>query len=383
MIEYHKNCKNIIKNKIYFRAASFCSCARFRCSSFSCSISFCLCICFSISACLRLSCSSLHNRKRGHRHFFFTRHASLISCHATLLPYFLLLLGLLPLFALSLFLLLSLNLQQRFAPTLQFRLTFLEVLFAFVLKWSLQKGRAFFLSSCAKKRRVFLYESRAHAHTCGMPASGSIFSVAFWDVRLLWRCRLNEGGMSSSGSVVGIFSPVLAISQRCIARTNSSEPKRPSESISDRALELMYTQIFTTTSVFYNVKRNYLSRVYIPYLSEHGLRQLRLHHDISRLGPGQEAGSRSVPSVEQLGVLQLALMRHRPFYGLRRADGMLAVLRVHGAHSIYTRWPSRCAQRCVRGHGRLRDSAVHQRAVRGRRGYQRQCHGRSDSSAWK
>lgn len=186
--------------------------------------------------------------------------------------------------------------------------------------------------------------------------------------------------MSSSGSVVGIFSPVLAMSQRCIARTNSSEPKRPSESISDSALELMYTQIFTTTPVFYNVK-GITCPVFIPYLSEHGLRQLRLHHDISRLGPGQEAGSRSVPSVEQLGVLQLALMRHRPFYGLRRADGMLAVLRVHGAHSIYTRWPSRCAQRCVRGHGRLRDSAVHQGAVCGRRGYQRQCHGRSDSSA--
>lgn len=86
MIEYHENCKNIIKNidKIYFRAASFCSCARFRCSSFSCSISFCLCICFSISACLRLSCSSLHNRKRGyHRHFCFTRRASLISCQFT------------------------------------------------------------------------------------------------------------------------------------------------------------------------------------------------------------------------------------------------------------------------------------------------------------
>lgn len=142
----------------------------------------------------------------------------------------------------------------------------------------------------------------------------------------------------------------------------------------------VHSDIHNHSPVFCNVK-GITCPVFIPYLSEHGLRQLRLHHDISRLGPGQEAGSRSVPSVEQLGVLQLALMRHRPFYGLRRADGMLAVLRVHGAHSIYTRWPSRCAQRCVRGHGRLRDSAVHQGAVCGRRGYQRQCHGRSDSSA--
>lgn len=69
--------------------------------------------------------------------FFYTsRIFNIVSIHArsTLLPYFLLLLGLFPLFALSLFLLLPLNLQQRFAPTLQFRLTFLEVLFAFVLK---------------------------------------------------------------------------------------------------------------------------------------------------------------------------------------------------------------------------------------------------------
>lgn len=52
---------------IYLRAASLCSCARFRCSSFSCSISFCLNICFSISACLRLSCSNLYEMTKKQR----------------------------------------------------------------------------------------------------------------------------------------------------------------------------------------------------------------------------------------------------------------------------------------------------------------------------
>lgn len=47
----------------------------------------------------------------------------------------------------------------------------------------------------------------------------------------------NEGGMRSTGRTAGGRFPTAACSHRCMAKTNSSQPRRPSESMSDRALE--------------------------------------------------------------------------------------------------------------------------------------------------
>lgn len=50
--------------------------------------------------------------------------------------------------------------------------------------------------------------------------------------KLLFLCLRNVGGNRLAGSVDGTASPLLAISQRCRARTNSSHDNLPSESIS-------------------------------------------------------------------------------------------------------------------------------------------------------
>lgn len=47
---------------------------------------------------------------------------------------------------------------------------------------------------------------------------------------------LNDGGIRSSGNFDGGGVPNEACSHKCIAKTNSSHPNLPSESISERAL---------------------------------------------------------------------------------------------------------------------------------------------------
>lgn len=93
--------------------------------------------------------------------------------------------------------------------------------------------------------RIIIQQSIKHneLYTCGIPADGSTLSTEPCDcVKLPWRCRLNVGGISSNGRVLGICSPVLAKSHKCIANTNSSQPKRPSESISANALKISVSQ---------------------------------------------------------------------------------------------------------------------------------------------
>ena len=48
--------------------------------------------------------------------------------------------------------------------------------------------------------------------------------------------RRKAGGLSSAGNTSGSFSPDRAISHRCMHKTNSSQDKRPSTSMSDSPL---------------------------------------------------------------------------------------------------------------------------------------------------
>lgn len=66
-----------------------------------------------------------------------------------------------------------------------------------------------------------------------MPANGS--GTSLFAETLFCRCLRNAGGMRSMGRGEGIFCFDLAKSQRCIARTNSSQDNWPSESMSERS----------------------------------------------------------------------------------------------------------------------------------------------------
>lgn len=118
------------------------------------------------------------------------------------------------------------------------------------------------------------------------------------------------------------------------------ESKRFSKSYSIRPRKHVDLLKFQLTSTMLTLE---VTTICLPYLCKNSLGQLRLHHNVPCLRARQEAGSCSVPRVEELSVLQFRLMRHGPFDGLWRADRVLAVLRIHGSHSVYTWRPGSCA----------------------------------------